>query len=111
MIIGGVAGFEIDRHGIPNSDSHMGKTRFISYLTNEFDLTQVQRKQLDSIINYAHPKFQTIRRKFNTDLQEQMDSTRKMIKNILNDQQQQKFQCCVKPNAKAIQITNRIVNK
>ncbi len=92
MIIGGVAGFGIDRYRMQSHDSHLGKTRFINYLTKELGLSQTQQQQVDSIITYVHPKFQSIRKRFNTDLQSQMDSTRKMIGNILTDEQQQKFQ-------------------
>ncbi|HUI30881.1 MAG TPA: hypothetical protein VLX91_11735 [Candidatus Acidoferrales bacterium] len=92
MIVGGVAGFAIDKYGMRNDDSHFGKRRYINYLTKELSLTQTQQKQLDSIISYAHPKFQAIRKKFNADLQSQMDSTRKMINTILSSEQQNKFQ-------------------
>jgi len=92
MIIGGVAGFVIERYRIQSGDSHFGKTRFISYMTKELDLTQTQRRQLDSIIDYVHPKFHAIREKFNADLQSQMDSTKMMITNILTNEQQQKLQ-------------------
>ena len=92
MVIGGLAGYAIDRYRLQGSDSHFGKTRFINYMTKELDLTQSQQGQLDSIINYVHPKFQAIRKKFSEDLQGQMDSTRKMITDILTDKQQQKFQ-------------------
>lgn len=92
MIIGGVAGFAIDRDGMQNGDSHLGKTRFVNYMTKQLNLTQMQQGQLDSIINYVHPKFQAIRKKFNADLQSQMDSTKTMITNILTNEQRQKFQ-------------------
>lgn len=92
MIIGGVAGFAIDKYRTQNGDSHFGKSRFISYMTKELNLTQKQQEQLDSIISYVHPKFQAIRKKFNADLQGQMDSTRKMITGILTDEQQRKLQ-------------------
>jgi hypothetical protein len=91
MIIGGVAGFEIDRHGFQNNDSHFGKTRFVNYVTKELGLTANQQRQLDSVIDYAHPRFQTIRKKFNTDMQTEMDSTQNMINNILTSEQQSKF--------------------
>jgi Spy/CpxP family protein refolding chaperone len=96
MIIGGVAGFEIERYRMQSDDSHFGKTRFINYMTKELSLTQTQRQQLDSIITYSHPKFHAIREKFNADIQGQMDSTRKMITNILTGEQQQKFQILLK---------------
>jgi uncharacterized membrane protein YraQ (UPF0718 family) len=92
MIIGGTAGLAIDRYWMQNSDSHFGKNRFVNYMTKELNLTQRQQAQLDSIIDYVHPKFQTIRKKFNADLQEQTDSTRKMINGILTGEQQQKLQ-------------------
>jgi len=92
MVIGGFAGFGIDRYKMQSNDSHFGKTRFINYMTKELNLTESQKGELDSIISFAHPKFQAIRKKFNADLQDQMDSTRQMISNILNGEQQKKFQ-------------------
>lgn len=92
MIIGGVAGFAIEKYRMQSGDSHFGRTRFINYMTKELSLTQAQQRQLDSIITYAHPKFHAIREKFNVDMKNQMDSTRKMITNILTNEQQQKFQ-------------------
>lgn len=91
MIIGAIAGFAIDRYDLQKQDSHHGKAYFKNYLTKELNLTMVQQRQLDSIINYAHPKFQGIRKRFNFDMQSQMDSAHKMITNILTPNQQQKF--------------------
>jgi hypothetical protein len=92
MIIGGIAGFAIERYRTQSGDSHPGKTKFISYMTKELSLSQMQQRQLDSIVTFVHPKFQAIRKQFNADLQSQMDSTRKMISGILTNEQQQKFQ-------------------
>ncbi len=92
MVIGGFVGVAIDRYGFQNNDSHFGKTRFVNYVSKRLDLTSSQRRQLDSLINYVHPKFQAIRKKFNADLQDQMDSTKKMITEILTTEQQHEFQ-------------------
>ncbi len=92
MIIGGIAGFAIDRYGMQSGDSHFGKTRFMNYLTKQLDLTEMQQKQLDSIVTYVHPRFREIRQKFNADMRNQMDSTRNMIMGILTPEQQQKYQ-------------------
>lgn len=92
MVIGIVAGFAIERYRMQSGETHFGKTRYVSYMTKQLELTQVQQRQLDSIITYVHPKFQAIRKNFNADLQGQLDSTRKMIANILTNEQKQKFQ-------------------
>ncbi len=92
MIVGGIAGLMIDRYRMQTENSHFGKTRFISYMTKELDLTQKQQQQLDSIINCVHPKFHEIRTKFNTDIQTQTDSTRRMISAILTHEQQEKLE-------------------
>jgi hypothetical protein len=97
MIIGGVAGFLIESYRTQGGDSHFGKTRFVKYMTEELNLTQMQQKQLDSIITYVHPKFRAIREKFNADMQSETDSTRKMITSILSDQQKQKLQVVLSP--------------
>ncbi|MFZ1082236.1 MAG: hypothetical protein WAO19_09955 [Candidatus Kryptoniota bacterium] len=95
MIIGGAAGFEIDRQ-LQNSDTHHGHAQYVSYLTHELDLTTNQQKQLDSILNYVHPKFQAIRKEFNVDMQTEMDSTQNMINNILTSaEQQSKFRVLI----------------
>ncbi len=91
MIAGAFAGYEIDRYYFVDRDSHFGKTRFISYMTNELGLTRTQQAQLDSIVAHAHPKFQAIRKEFSTQLREEADSTQRMIKSILNPEQQVKF--------------------
>ena len=92
MIVGGVVGFEIDRYAFQGSDSHFGKMRFVNYCTKELNLTAEQQRQLDSVIDYVHPKFQAIRKKFNEDMQSQADSGQKMINKILTPEQQGKFQ-------------------
>ncbi len=92
MVVGLVAGFAIERYRIETGEMHFGKTRYINYMTRQLELTQVQQRQLDSIITYIHPKFQAIRKNFNADLQGQVDSTRKMIAYILTNEQKQKFQ-------------------
>ncbi|MCL5034881.1 MAG: hypothetical protein M1395_07235 [Bacteroidetes bacterium] len=91
MIIGGIAGFAIDRFESQPSSSHFGKTKFINYMTNELDLTVVQQKQLDSIVTYVHPKFQAIRKNFRSELENQIDSTQDMIKSILTPVQRSKI--------------------
>ncbi len=91
MIIGGAVGFEIDRYASQNSDSRYGKTRFLNYVTKELGLTTYQRGQLDSIIVRAHPKFQAIRKRFNADMQAEMDSTQDIINSILTPDQQSKL--------------------
>jgi len=91
MIVGGVAGFAIDKYQLQHDDSHFGRTRFVNYLTKELGLSVAQQGQLDSIITYVHPRFQAIRRKFNTDMQSQVDTTHKMISSILTIEQQSKL--------------------
>jgi hypothetical protein len=95
MIIGVVVGIGIDKYLFQNSGSHFGKTRFVNYLTNELNLTLTQRHQLDSVLDYVHPKFQAIRSKFNTDMQMQVDSTQNMINRILTSEQQDKFRLLI----------------
>lgn len=92
MIVGGIAGVLIERYWTQRADSHFGKTRFVSYMTKELDLTQQQQQQLDSIINFVHPRFHAIRTKFNADIKIQTDSTRKMISSILTHEQQEKLE-------------------
>ena len=91
MIVGGIAGFEIDRYQFQHEDSHFGKTRFISFMTRELGLTPRQQKQLDSIVTFVHPKFQSIRSRFNVEMQKEADSTQQMISTILTPDQQQKL--------------------
>ena len=91
MIVGGVVGFEIDMYEFQNSDSHIGKTQFEKYCTKELKLTAEQQRQLDSVIDSIHPKFQAIRKKFNADMESQADSGREMIDKILTPEQQDKF--------------------
>jgi hypothetical protein len=92
MVIGIVAGFAVERYRMRSGETHFGKTRYVNYMTKQLELTQVQQRQLDSIITYVHPKFQAIRKDFNADLQAQLDSTRRMIANILTNEQRQRFQ-------------------
>ena len=91
MIVGGAVGFEIDRHALQDGDSHVGKARFENYCTKQLNLNVEQQKQLDSVINLIHPKFQAIRKKFNEDMQSQADSGQRMISKILTPEQQDKF--------------------
>lgn len=106
MIVGGIAGFAIDRYDLHKDNSHHDKAYFKNYMTEELNLTAVQQRQLDSIINYAHPKFQAVRRRFNVDMQSQMDSSHKMINSILTPDQQRKFQALLDK-----QMQNNPVNK
>lgn len=91
LIVGGLAGFGIDRIAFQNGESHFGKTRFINYMTQQLGLSSSQQRQLDSIITFVHPEFQSIRRNFKTAMKSQIDSTNKMIKSILTPQQQIKL--------------------
>ncbi len=92
MIVGGIVGYAIDRNQFQHDDSHSGKTRFINFMTEQLNLTAIQQRQLDSIVNVVHPKFQSIRSRFNAEMQKQVDSTRQMIKTILTPDQQKKLQ-------------------
>ncbi|MCL5268599.1 MAG: hypothetical protein M1469_10925 [Bacteroidetes bacterium] len=92
MIIGGIAGFAIDRFDSQPGSSHFGKTKFINYMTKELGLTGTQQKQLDSIVTYVHPKFQAIRKDFRSKLENQIDSTQDMIKSILTPVQRKKVE-------------------
>lgn len=92
MIVGGIAGFAISSFETQHVSSHFGKNRFINYLTEELSLTNTQQKQLDSIVTYAHPKFQKIRKDFRSRLEGQIDSTQDMIKSILTPGQRRKFE-------------------
>ncbi len=91
MVVGGVAGFAIDRIYFEPSEAHFGKTRFINFMTHELGLSTTQRRQLDSIITFVHPKFQAIRKNFNTAMKNQGDSTQGMIRTILTAEQQAKL--------------------
>ncbi len=91
LIVGGIAGAEVDRVAFRSGESHFGKTKFINYMTEELGLTVNQQKQLDSIITYVHPKFQAIRKDFKVEMRSQIDSTQGMIKSILTPQQQIKL--------------------
>ena len=91
LIVGGIAGFAIDRLELQPSDSHFGKTRFVNFMTEQLGLSGNQQSQLDSIITYVHPKFQAIRKNFKSELKSQIDSTQGMIKSILTPQQQTKL--------------------
>lgn len=88
LVVGGVAGFAIDRLYFAPSDSHFGKTRFINFMTQELGLSTTQKRQLDSIITFVHPKFQAIRKNFYTAMKNQSDSTQGMIRTILTAEQQ-----------------------
>ncbi len=92
MIIGGIASFAIYKFESQPDSSHFGKTRFVNYMTKELDLTASQQKQLDSIVTYVHPKFQTIRKNFRLRLESQIDSTQDMIKSILTPVQRAKIE-------------------
>ncbi len=87
LLIGGAAGFAINSIYFQPGNGHFGKTRFISYMTEELDLSALQQRQLDSIITSVHPKFQAIRRTFNANLKNQIDSTQRMIRAILTPKQ------------------------
>ena len=91
LVIGGIAGFALDRLKLEHSDARFGKARFISFMTQQLGLSTNQQKQLDSIITYVHPKFQAIRKNFKTSIKSQVDSTQHMIKSILTPQQQVKL--------------------
>ncbi len=91
LVIGGIAGFGIDRFYFQHSNSHFGKTRFVHFMTQQLALTNTQQRQLDSIITFVHPKFQGIRKGFKSAMQSQVDSTQAMIKRILTAQQQVKL--------------------
>lgn len=84
LIVGGIAGFAIDRLELQPNGGHFGKARFISFMTQQLALTRNQQRQLDSIITYVHPKFQEIRQSFKTEMKSQIDSTQDMIKSILS---------------------------
>lgn len=88
LIVGGIAGFAIDRLELQPNAGHFGKARFISFMTQQLNLSKEQQRQLDSIITYVHPKFQAIRQSFKTEMKTQIDSTQHMIKSILSPQQQ-----------------------
>lgn len=91
LIVGGIAGFAIDRLELQTGESHFGKTRFVNFMTEQLGLSVYQQRQLDSIITFVHPKFQTIRKNFKSELKSQIDSTQDMIKSILTPQQQTKL--------------------
>jgi hypothetical protein len=91
LLVGGIAGFAIDRIYFQPTDSHFGKTRFVTFMTEELGLSKTQQMKLDSIITSVHPKFQAIRKNFKTSMQSQIDSTQRMIRAILTAEQQAKL--------------------
>ncbi len=91
LVVGGVAGFTIYRLYFAPSESHFGKTRFINFMTQELGLSTTQKRQLDSIITFVHPKFQAIRKNFNSSMKNQSDSTQVMIRTILTAEQRVKL--------------------
>jgi len=91
LIVGGIAGAIIDRIELQPGGSHFGKTKFVNFMTHELGLSATQSRELDSIITYVHPKFHAIRKNFNIELRNQIDSTQAMIRSILTPQQQAKL--------------------
>lgn len=91
LIVGGIAGFAVDRLEFQPGDSHFGKTRFVNFMTQQLGLSVDQQIQLDSIITSVHPKFQAIRKNFKSEMKSQVDSTQDMIKSILTPQQRTKL--------------------
>ncbi len=95
MIVGIFAGYGIDRYYFVDRDSHFGKQRFITYMTERLRLSTYQQKQLDSIVTCVHPKFQSMRKAFKTQITQEIDSTQTMIKSILNSSQKRKYQLLI----------------
>lgn len=91
LVIGGVAGFAIDRLVLEPNSSHFGKARFVSFMTQQLGLSKPQQRQLDSIITFVHPRFQSIRKTFSTAMKSEADSTQAMIRSILTPRQQGKL--------------------
>jgi len=89
MIIGGIAGFEIDRSNFKQKESHLGRNAYIKVMTKELGLTTTQQGQLDSILVLVHPKFQAIRKTFNVQMHGQIDTTQRMIMTILSPEQRE----------------------
>jgi len=98
MLVGGIACVTVDRIYFQHTDTHFVKSKFMNYMTRELNLTELQQQQLDSIVTFMHPKFQSIRDKYSTDMKRQGDSTRTMIDRILTNEQRSKLQALNKQN-------------
>lgn len=96
VILGAGLGYYIGIIINKNETGVHGKGAVIEYLTKKLQLSDAQQHQLDSILTRMHPTFERTRANFRTEIQRDIDSTNKLILEILNDQQKEKFTHLIK---------------
>jgi len=91
VIIGAGAGYYVGIVINRSENGTHGKKAIVGYLTEKLQLSDMQQRQLDSILTLMHPVFEKARAGFRAEIQHDIDSTNNLILGILNGQQKDKF--------------------
>ncbi|MGC8652756.1 MAG: hypothetical protein ACP5US_02065 [Candidatus Kryptoniota bacterium] len=91
IILGAGLGYYLGITINRNENAEHGKKVMVKYLTKKLQLSNLQQQQLDSILTKMHPAFEKTRADFRARIQRDIDSTDKLIMEILNSQQKDKF--------------------
>ena len=93
LICGGALGFSLDRVLTrPACDANTDREAVRAYMASKLQLTELQRAQVDSLLDIRHREISKIVAPVRPQLDSVREATRVQIKRLLDPAQQQRFQ-------------------
>ena len=93
LLCGGALGFSLDRVLTrPACDANTDREAVRAYMASKLQLTELQRAQVDSLLDIRHREISKIVAPVRPQLDSVREATRVQIKRLLDPAQQQRFQ-------------------
>ena len=93
LLCGGALGFSLDRVLTrPACDANTDRQAVRAYMASKLQLTELQRAQVDSLLDIRHREISKIVAPVRPQLDSVREATRVQIKRLLDPAQQQRFQ-------------------